>query len=100
MASMNRGVADTEVDATIVATPTDRVRWGAIFAGLFAALAVLIVLGVLGLAIGLSSYNAGQPAANFGVGAGIWGAISALIAFAIGGWPRAPPPFRAAPTGC
>jgi len=64
----------------------DRVRWGAILAGLFAALTTLVVLSVLGLAIGLSSYDAGDPLGNFGMGAGIWGIISALLAFLIGGW--------------
>jgi hypothetical protein len=53
---------------------------------LFATLSTLAVLGVLGLALSLSSYDAGEPARNFGIGAGVWGAISALIAFAIGGW--------------
>jgi hypothetical protein len=71
---------------TSVVTPTDRVRWGPIFAGLFATLTTLAVLALLGIAVGLSSYNAGEPASNFGIGAGIWGIISALIAFAIGGW--------------
>ncbi len=64
----------------------DRVRWGSILAGLFAALTTLIVLSVLGLGIGLSSYNAGDPLGNFGIGAGIWGIITALLAFLIGGW--------------
>ncbi|CAN5651256.1 hypothetical protein BH10CHL1_BH10CHL1_26610 [soil metagenome] len=64
----------------------DRVRWGAILAGLFAALTTLVVMSVLGLAIGLSSYDAGDPLGNFGLGAGIWGIISALLAFLIGGW--------------
>lgn len=66
--------------------PTDLVRWGPIIAGIFAALATLITLSVLGIAIGLSAFNYGDPASNFGIGAGIWGAISALIAFLVGGW--------------
>jgi len=70
---------------TVVA-PTDRVRWGPIFAGLFATLSSLVVLSVLGLAVGLGSFDAGDPLGSFGVGAGIWGGISTLIAFIIGGW--------------
>jgi hypothetical protein len=81
---MNRP-ENVDITTTMIA-PTDRVRWGPIFAGLFAALTTLVVLGVLGIAVGLSSYNAGEPARNFGIGAGIWGAISAFIAFAVGGW--------------
>ncbi len=78
--------SDVDINTTAVVTPVDRVRWGPIFAGLFAALSTLAVLAVLGLAVGLSSYDASEPARNFGIGAGVWGAISALIAFFIGGW--------------
>lgn len=71
---------------TAVATPTDRVRWGPIIAGLFAALSTLAVLTVLGIAVAGSAYDPGDSARAFGIGAGIWSAISALIAFFIGGW--------------
>ena len=76
---------DVNVTATSI-TPTDRVRWGSIIAGLFAALSTLAILGLLGAAIGSSAYDPGDSARNFGIGAGVWGAISALIAFFIGGW--------------
>jgi hypothetical protein len=69
-----------------VVTPTDRVRWPAIIAGLVTALSTLAVLGVLGSAIGASAYDPGDSARNFGIGAGIWGILSVLIAFFIGGW--------------
>ncbi len=46
----------------------------------------MVVLSVLGLAIGLSSVDANDRAANYGLGVGIWGGISALIAFFLGGW--------------
>jgi hypothetical protein len=65
---------------------TDQVRWGPIVAGMFAALATLTTLSVLGLAVGLSVLNTSQSANGFGLGAGIWGSISTLIAFAVGGW--------------
>jgi hypothetical protein len=81
-----RQTADTYDDDIVVNHSTDLVRWGPVIAGLFAALSTLAALSVLGLAIGLSSYDAGDPASNFGLGAGIWGAISALIAFGVGGW--------------
>lgn len=85
------GVYDTpgRTTTTTVATdtkPTDLIRWGPILGGLFAALATLISLGMLGLAIGLSVYDANDPLGGFGIGAGIWGAITALIAFFVGGW--------------
>ena len=77
---------DTHDDTIAAERPRDLVRWGPVIAGMFAALATLATLTVLGLAIGLSSYTAGDQASSFGIGAGIWGAISALIAFGVGGW--------------
>jgi len=73
-----------DVDTAVV-TPTDQIRWAAILAGLFTVFATLIVLTVLGVAIGLSTFDADNPNA-FGIGAGVWGAVSALIAFALGGY--------------
>jgi hypothetical protein len=64
----------------------DRVRWGAVFAGLLSALSTLALLSLLGLAIGASTYNPGDDAGNFGLGAGLWGGLSALLAFLVGGW--------------
>jgi ABC-type transport system involved in multi-copper enzyme maturation permease subunit len=71
---------------TAVITPTDRVRWGPIIAGLFAALSLLALLSILGVAVGLSSYDPGDDMSRFRVGAGVWGAISMLLAFFFGGW--------------
>src|SRR4051794_33559805 len=84
-----RGVAaydapDASASATVI-TPTDRVRWGPIVAGLFCSLATLALLSVLGLAVGFTSYDADDRLKSFGIGAGIWAAISALIAFFVGG---------------
>jgi hypothetical protein len=67
----------------------ERVSWGAVIAGAVIALAILTVLNLIGLAFGLyavdaSSQNLGAGAA--GTVAGIWWAISALIALFIGGW--------------
>jgi len=66
--------------------PTDRVRWGPIMAGAFAALTMLAVLGTLGAAIGLSAYDPGDDARRFAVGSGIWGIITMIVAFGFGGW--------------
>ena len=69
-----------------VTTPTDRVRWGPVIAGLLTALSTLVVLTVLGAAITASTYDGDDTARNYGIRAGVWGAISALIAFALGGF--------------
>lgn len=91
------GVYDTPGSATAARTtiardvveadaPKDLIRWGPILGGLFAALATLIALGVLGIAIGLSTFDAANINRSLGIGAGIWGAITALLAFLVGGW--------------
>lgn len=80
-----RGSDSSYAIGPVVTRPTDLVRWGPVIAGIFAALATLITLSVLGIAIGLSVFNYGDPASSFGIGAGIWGAITALISFFVGG---------------
>lgn len=71
---------------TVPSRPVDLVRWGPVIAGLLAALSTLAVLSVLGLAIGLGNYDPGDRLSNFGLGAGIWAGISALLSFLVGGW--------------
>ena len=71
----------------------DRVRWGPVVAGLFVALATLAVLATLGVAVGFSAADRNDSASTFGIGAGIWGAASALVAFSsAASSPPAPPP--------
>jgi hypothetical protein len=67
-------------------TVRDRIRWGPILAGLVTALSTLVVLSVLGLAVGLTAYEPGDRLQDFGIGAGIWGAVSTILAFLLGGW--------------
>lgn len=78
------GAPQVEAHASVV-TPTDRVRWGPILAGLFTALSTLALLGTLGVAVGASTYDYGDRASAFGTGAGWWAALSALVAFFVGG---------------
>lgn len=66
--------------------PVDLVRWGPVIAGIFAALSTLITLMVLGLAVGLATYDPNDDLGNVGFGASIWGAVSVLLAFFVGGW--------------
>lgn len=64
-----------------------RVSWGAIVAGAVVAFAVYFMLGVLGVAVGLSVAQAN--AANdqtLGTGAVIWSVASMLISLFIGGY--------------
>lgn len=65
----------------------DRVRWGPIVAGVFTALTTLLVMTVLGLAIGLSAFEPDETGSRtVGTAAAIWGIISAVLAFFLGGW--------------
>jgi hypothetical protein len=69
-----------------VVRPMDRIRWGSILAGVVTTLATILLLNVFGLAVGLSSLAPGESLTNLTTGAGIWSAITALIAFFLGGW--------------
>jgi len=70
----------------------DRVRWGPIWAGFLCALTSLLILGLLGVAVGLTAINTNTAAATgnvpsgTGTAAAIWGGVSAIIAFLIGGY--------------
>ncbi|RJP74378.1 MAG: hypothetical protein C4524_12985 [Candidatus Zixiibacteriota bacterium] len=66
-----------------------RISWGAIFGGTVLALLTMIILSLLGLAVGLGSINPATGDANlsgFAIGAGIWWVVSSLIALFLGGW--------------
>ncbi len=81
----------TRTVSQVMTLPTDRVRWGPIWAGLLSAFFTLLVLSLLGLAIGASTVNAGQAAQgsvtpNAGQYSAIWAGVSAIIAFLIGGY--------------
>lgn len=74
-------------------------RAGGVVAGVFTSLATLILLGEIGMAAGLSAYDGGDRAAAYALGAGIWGIVSAILAFLVGGYVAArlgrPVPGRA-----
>jgi hypothetical protein len=68
----------------------NRVSWGAVFAGAALALVVQVILNLLGLGLGaptLDPTTADSPsAAAFSLGAGIWWALSGIIAAFAGGY--------------
>ena len=81
----------TRAVSQVMNVPTDRVRWGPIWAGLLAAFFTLLVLSLLGLAIGASTVNTGAAVQgagtqNAGSYSAIWAGISAILAFLIGGY--------------
>jgi hypothetical protein len=68
--------------------PGRRFSWSAIFSGAFVALVLMILLNMLGVAIGAAVLDptGGVDAQGFGIGAGLWYTISGLIALFFGGW--------------
>jgi hypothetical protein len=68
----------------------NRISWGAVLAGVAAALVVQLLLNILGLGVGASSLdvaNAGDnpTASGFSLSAGIWWTLSGIIASFVGG---------------
>ena len=79
-------------DLRTAKTPT-RLSWGAVFAGVVIAVAVQLVLGILGAGIGLTMVDPVEGttpgAAGFGIGAGICWLITTVIALGAGGYAAA-----------
>ena len=70
----------------LVRTDGMRVSWGGIWGGVLVALGLLLLLTALGIAVGITAVDPQQADAGaLGTGAGIWGAISLLIALFVGG---------------
>jgi hypothetical protein len=76
--------------AEVVPPIGPRVRWGGVTSGFVMALGVVLLLTTLGLAIGITTI--GDPraatddtAARLGSGAGIWAALTLLVAYFLGG---------------
>ena len=67
-----------------------RISWSAIFGGVILAIAVQLLLTLLGAGIGLGTVDthAGTTpnASSLGIGAGIWWVISSCIALGVGGF--------------
>lgn len=66
----------------------NRISWASIFAGLVIALALQILLSLLGIGVGLSTVdpvNEAHAASGLGTGAAIWFAISAIVSMFVGG---------------
>jgi hypothetical protein len=68
----------------------NRVSWGAIFAGVAAALVIQLLLNILGVGVGASSLDAANASDNpsvagFSINATIWWVVSGIIASFVGG---------------
>jgi hypothetical protein len=63
-----------------------RVSWGAVMAGAVVALAIYLVMTLLGAAIGLSTADVNFATDGLSTGAGIWAVLTTIIALFAGGW--------------
>jgi hypothetical protein len=65
-----------------------RVSWGAIVAGAVVAVVTQFLLNLLGLGLGLTTFEftGDDTSGGFGMAQGIWTVVSALIALFTGGW--------------
>ena len=62
-----------------------RLSWGAIVAGMVVATALHIVMALLGVAIGLDTWEPGDRLSTLGGALGIWVVVSGVIALFVGG---------------
>jgi hypothetical protein len=75
-----------------VAVPSTLVRgvsWSSIFAGVTAAIAIQLLLNLLGIGVGAGTINpqqGQQPGQGLAVGAAIWFVLSSIISLFVGGW--------------
>jgi len=84
-------ILTSDIPATVVSTsaPFRALSWGAILAGAVAALALQIVLMMLGAGLGLAIYNPitdENPVAELGAGAAVIQGLAAVLSLWVGGW--------------
>lgn len=76
---------DVTRDEVVLEQTGFRLSWGAIFAGFIVAAMIQVLLSLLGVAVGFTTWDVGDPARDLGMGLGIFMALSALIALFVGG---------------
>jgi hypothetical protein len=93
-----RATGDTDAPHITPVTPAEdartilinRISWGAVVAGVVMALVTQLLLNMLGIGVGVATLNpsgADNPAAStFSIAAGIWYALSGIIAAFVGGY--------------
>jgi hypothetical protein len=68
---------------TMQAQRQDLIHWGPVWAGLMSTFGVLIVLGLIGMAAGLTTVTLTGAVSMAAI---IWASIITLVAFFVGGW--------------
>ncbi len=68
----------------------NNVSWGGVLAGVVAGLVTQLILNLIGIGIGASTLNPmtgdNPSASGFSIGAGLWWAVSGIIAAFVGGY--------------
>jgi hypothetical protein len=83
----HRRATDTTSYTSLLRSDGLKVSWGGIWGGVLLAVGLLILLTALGVAVGISAVQPGETdASRIGASAGMWGAISLLLALFIGGF--------------
>lgn len=76
----------TNPERTVTVSAVDRVHWGPIIAGMFVTLSVLIIAMILAAAIGFGPAFDQAGRATYSWTSIIWGIVTALVAFGLGGY--------------
>jgi hypothetical protein len=81
-------VRDTSFNEMEAGYSGRHVHWGAVIAGVLIAMVTQVLLGLLGLAIGLSTLDPTQQQdmSGLGIGSGIWLILSTIISVFVGSW--------------
>jgi len=66
--------------------PNPRLSWPAIFGGTFFAFGIILVLSLVGLAVGAAVAGPQGAAHSVGIWAAIWSLVTAFVGFYGGGW--------------
>ena len=67
-------------------TPVVRLSWPAIFGGTLFGFAIMLILGLCGLAIGPTMLTPAEVAGGVRIWAGIWSLVTVFFGFLGGGW--------------
>ena len=63
-----------------------RISWGAVLAGAAVAAATMILLSLLGVALGAHGIHLTHTTGGYGVGAGLWTIVNVILSMAFGGY--------------
>lgn len=63
-----------------------RISWGAVLAGAAVAAATMVLLSLLGVALGATGLHLSHATGSYGVSAGLWTIVNVILSMALGGY--------------